>query len=388
MRIAHTSDLHIGKRLHEHSLLDDQEKILDEILEIIIREKVETLIIAGDVYDKSTPATEAVRLFDDFICKLKDRNIKLLCISGNHDSMERISYGSRIMSRQNMYFQENFNGRAQRITLSDEYGDLNVYMVPFIKPVYVGMTNYEEAFAKVIGDSDIDFSCRNILVAHQFVTPTAQGVEIEYDDLNNTDIMPLRCDSESVNVGGLDNISYEIMKSFDYVALGHLHRRQYIGEEHIRYSGSPLKYSFSESKDTKSIEIIDMGEKGNCAIKRVDLAMPRDLRMITGTMDELTSKDVVYAPEVSNEDYICAVITDEDRVTDAADRLLKWYPNLLNIIYKRDIKSDDSIEAISIKGKTPFELFSEYYELMNKKPMDDRQKDIIVDILRGESDET
>lgn len=388
MRLAHTGDLHIGKKLHDVSLIKDQEMILEQILKILKEQKVDGLIVAGDIYDKPTPSAEAVKVFDEFISKLRDAGIKLFAISGNHDSMERISFGSRIMSKEGVYFQENFEKEAQRIALSDEYGEINIYMVPFIKPVYVGEDSYEAAFAKIISGTDIDYNKRNILIAHQFITATPKGVVYEEEELKKSGLMPDRCESENVNVGGLDNISYEIVDEFDYVALGHLHRRQYIGKEHIRYSGSPLKYSFSESLDTKSIEIIDIKEKHNISMDRIPLVMPRDVRVIKGTLEELTSEEVVNAEGTDREDYICAIITNEERVIDGANKLLRWYPNLLTIQYKKDMVVKEEDKIVSLKGKNPFELFSEYYEFMNNKTMSQREEDIIKEILGGDESET
>ncbi len=386
MKFAHTGDLHIGKRLHERSLLDEQQQVLWQILEILDKEQVDALVVSGDIYDKPTPGVEAVRLFDEFVYEIEKRGIKLIAISGNHDSMERVSFGSRIMSKKGIFFQENFSGMAQKIELTDSYGNVNFYMVPFIKPVYVGKDNYEEAFEAIIQGSDIDYKERNVLVAHQFFTGTRKGVIP--DASNYDDVMPERTDSEVINIGGLDNISYEIVKDFDYVALGHLHKAQFVGEEHIRYSGSPYKYSFSESTHNKSIVIVEVKEKGETEIKKLPLVMPRDLRVIKGNLDTLVSKDVVENKEVSREDYICAVITDEDKVIDAANKLLRWYPNLLKIEYACDNKNSVSSEVPDLKGKTPIELFSEYYEMINGKAMDEEEKAIVEQILGGDKNET
>lgn len=388
MRIAHTADLHIGKRLYDVSMLEEQKKIFAQITDILKKHKAEGLIVAGDIYDKPSPSAEAVKIFDDFITDLKDAGIKLFAVSGNHDSMEKVSYGSRIMSREGIYFQENFQNGAQKIRLEDKYGELNIYMVPFIKPVYVGKESYEEAFIKIINDTDVDYANRNILVAHQFITGAPIGNNYREDELEKLGFMPERSESESVNVGGLDNISYQVVEKFDYVALGHLHRRQSIGKEYIRYSGSPMKYSFSESLDSKSIEIIDIKEKGNITIETVALEMPRDVRVIKGTLEELTSKEVVFAEGVNREDYICAVITDEERVIDGANKLLRWYPNLLTIQYNRDMAVKEEYNITGIKGKNPLQLFSEYYEFMNNKPMSREEEDIIKSILGGELNET
>ncbi len=374
MKFAHTGDLHIGKRLHEKSLLEEQREILWQILDILLEEQVDALIIAGDIYDKPTPSVEAVRLFDDFVSEIENKKIKLIAISGNHDSMERVSFGSRIMSKNDVYFQENFSGKAQQLSFLDKYGKINLYLLPFIKPIYLGKTSYEEAFIEVLENSQIDYSERNILVAHQYFTGGSVPTE--------------RCESEVINIGGLDNISYEVVKDFDYVALGHLHKGQFVGQEHIRYSGSPYKYSFSESNHNKGILIVDVKEKGNTDIRKTPLTMPKDLRVIKGALDTLVSKDVVNADGVSSQDYICAVITDKEKVVDAASKLLRWYPNLLKIEYLSDEKSSPLNELPDLKGKTPMELFEEYYEMINGCAMKKEEIDIVEGILGGDKNET
>lgn len=388
MRFAHTGDLHIGKRLYEHSLLSEQEQMLEQMLDILVQEAVDALIIAGDIYDKPTPAADAVRLFDDFVYKVSEQGIRLFVISGNHDSMERISFGSRIMQAEGVYFQENFEQRAQKIVLQDAHGSVYVYMVPFMKPVYMNMDSYEDAFAAILEQSEIDYTQRNVLVAHQFVTGTRMGENADMQDLDERGLLPVRSESESIHVGGLDNISYELVRQFDYVALGHLHRRQCIGEEHIRYAGSPFPYSFSEGNDSKSIEIVDICEKGNVEIHSVSLEPVRGLRTIKGTLEHLTSDAVVYADGVSREDYICAVITDRERVSDAAGKLFRWYPNLLRIEYQTELRDTVESEIAELQGKSPAELFAEYYESMSGKPLADRQRKIVEEILGGDMCET
>lgn len=388
MRFAHTGDLHIGKRLYEYSLLSDQKFMLEQLLDVLEQEKVDALIIAGDIYDKPTPAADAVRLFDDFVYQVSKLGIRLFAISGNHDSMERISFGSRIMQGEGVYFQENFERKAQRIVLEDAYGAINIYMVPFMKPVYMNMDNYEEAFETILEQSEIDYTERNVLVAHQFVTGTRKGEIRDVQDLDAAGVMPIRSESESIHVGGLDNISYEIVRRFDYVALGHLHRRQCIGAEHIRYAGSPFPYSFSEGNDRKSVEIIDICEKGNVKMHAVPLLTAHALRTIKGTLAHLTSEEVVYAEDVSREDYICAVITDQERVSDAAGKLLRWYPNLLRIEYQTKRGESTESEIAEVQGKSPIELFAEYYEIMCGKPLADRQKKVVEEILGGDMHET
>ena len=238
MRFIHLSDLHIGKRVNEFPMLEDQEFILTKILNIIDEQKPDGVIIAGDVYDKSVPSAEAVELFDDFLVRLSKRDMKVFVISGNHDSAERIAFGGRLMDKSGIYMSPVYNGKIEPVALSDEFGDVNIYMLPFVKPSNVRrffpeseITSYTDAVKVAIDSMNIDTAKRNILITHQFVTGAT------------------RTESEDVSVGGTDNVDVSVFDSFDYVALGHIHRSQKCGSEYIRYSGTPLKYSFSEAND-------------------------------------------------------------------------------------------------------------------------------------------
>ena len=260
MKFIHLSDLHLGKRVNEYSMLEDQEYILKKIINIVDAEKPDGVIIAGDVYDKSVPAAEAVQLFDSFLVQLAKRKLEVFVISGNHDSPERIAFGSRIMDASGIHMSPVYNGKIVPFSMQDEYGTVDVYMLPFIKPAHVRrfcddeIATYTDAISNVISKLSINHNNRNILVTHQFVTGSS------------------RSESEEISVGGSDNVDAYVFEPFDYVALGHIHSPQNCGSEHIRYCGTPLKYSFSEAKDRKSVTVIELAEKGNCHIKQSTLS--------------------------------------------------------------------------------------------------------------------
>ena len=279
MKILHLSDLHLGKRVNEFSMIEDQEYILTKIIHIIDEQAPEVILIAGDVYDKAVPSAEAVELFDNFLVRLSKRNLKVFVISGNHDSAERIAFGGRLMDKSGIYMSPVYNGIIEPITLTDEFGNVKFYMLPFVKPSNVRrfcpdqeVTTYTEAVKAAIENMKIDSSERNILITHQFVTGA------------------MRTESEDISVGGTDSVDASVFEGFDYVALGHIHRAQKCGSEYVRYSGTPLKYSFSEANDVKSVTMIDMKEKGNIELSFMPLTPKRDLVEIKGSYNELTLK--------------------------------------------------------------------------------------------------
>ena len=291
MKLIHLSDLHLGKRVNEYSMLEDQEYILKKIINVIDDEKPVGVIIAGDVYDKSIPSAEAVQLFDDFLVQLAKRSLKVFVISGNHDSPERIAFGSRIMDASGIHMSPVYSGDITPIPLEDEFGTVNIYILPFIKPAHVRryaeneITTYTEAIEYVISKLNIDPANRNVLVTHQFVTGA------------------LRSESEEISVGGSDNVDAYVFEPFDYVALGHIHSPQTCGSDNIRYCGTPLKYSFSEAHDKKSVTIVELREKGNVSYKTVELVPQHNLVELKGTYEELTSKSF-YENTTWQEDYI------------------------------------------------------------------------------------
>jgi len=371
MKFIHLSDLHLGKRVNEYSMLEDQEYILKKILGIIDEHKPEGVIIAGDVYDKSVPSAEAVALFDDFLVNLAKRKLEVFVISGNHDSPERIAFGSRIMDVSGIHMSPVYNGNIKPVTLSDEYGNVNVYMLPFVKPVEVRrffedeeINLYTDAIRCAVDKMNINKDERNVIVTHQFVTGAS------------------RCDSETVSVGGTDNVDANAFEGFDYVALGHIHSPQNCGSPNIRYCGTPLKYSFSEAKDSKSVTVVELLEKGNVSYKTIGLEPMHDLVELKGTYEELTQKSF-YENTTWQEDYTHITLTDEEDIPYAISKLRTVYHRLMKLDYdnKRTrsnsvISSDDSIES-----KSPFELFADFFELQNNQPMSREQSDHISELI-------
>ncbi|QUB97760.1 exonuclease SbcCD subunit D [Leptotrichia sp. oral taxon 221] len=371
MKIIHLADLHIGKRVNEFSMIDDQKHILNQILEIIDKEKPDAVIIAGDVYDKQVPSIEAVELLDSFIAGISKRKTTTFIISGNHDSAERLAFGSSLMAMGKIYISPVYNGKISKYTLKNDFGSANFYLLPFVKPSHVKrffpdekIESYTDAIKVVIDNLKLDTSEINILIAHQFVTGAS------------------RTESEEISVGGLDNVDASVFEDFDYVALGHIHRPQKIGTERIRYCGTPLKYSFSEVNDTKSVSIIEINSKEDFNLRMIPLIPKRDMRKIRGTYEELTTK--TSYENTNTDDYIHVTLTDEFNVADAIQKLRVIYKNIMKLEYdnirtreSRKINLDDMV----IENKNPLEIFSEFYKLQNNKEMNDEQKEIIKKIM-------
>ena len=379
MKLIHLSDLHLGKRLNEYSLTEDQEYILKRILHIVDDENPDGILIAGDVYDKAVPSAEAVRLFDDFLAELAKRSLKVFVISGNHDSPERIAFGSRIMGEQGVFLSPVYNGSLTAVTLRDEYGEVDIYLLPFLKPANVrrfhedaGIVTYTDALRCVIDRLNIDTAKRNVLVAHQFVTGA------------------LRSESEEISVGGSENVDAQVFAPFDYVALGHIHSPQNCGSEKIRYCGAPLKYSFSEAKDRKSVTVAELFEKGSVSYRTVDLIPMRDLTELKGTYAELTLRSY-YEHTSLQEDYTHITLTDEEDIPDAIGKLRAIYHGLMRLDYdNRRTRSNAILSGgAETEAKTPFELFADFYELQNNQPMTGAQasymKDLIEKTWEGEA---
>ena len=370
MKFVHLSDLHLGKRVNEYSMLEDQEYILTKIINIIDDEKPSGVIIAGDVYDKSIPSAEAVQMFDDFLTRLAKRNLQVFIISGNHDSPERMSFGSRLMDQSGIHISQVYNGQIEPFAMEDEHGVVNVYMLPFVKPVHVkrfsdeSIESYTDAIRVAIAEMNVNQSERNILITHQFVTGA------------------MRSDSEDVSVGGSDNVDVSVFDSFDYVALGHIHSPQNCTSERVRYCGTPLKYSFSEAKDKKSVTVVELAEKESLSVKTVQLVPLRDMVEIKGKYDEITLKSF-YENTSYQEDYIHITLTDEEDIVDAIGKLRTVYHNLMKLDYdnKRTRSVSQVDGAVDVETKTPIELFSDFYELQNNQPMSDEQKAFVEDLI-------
>lgn len=371
MKLIHLSDLHLGKRVNEFSMLEDQEYILTKIINIIDEQNPQGVIIAGDVYDKSVPSAEAVELFDNFLFRLSKRNLRVFVISGNHDSAERIAFGGRIMNKSRIYMSPVYNGKVAPITVADDHGAVNIYMLPFVKPANVRrfysekeIVSYTDAIKIAVDEMHIDKSQRNILVTHQFVTGA------------------LRTESEDISVGGADNVDVCAFDGFDYVALGHIHRSQKCGSEYIRYSGTPLKYSFSEAKDHKSVTVLDIREKGNIELSFIPLTPKRDMVEIKGKYDEIMLRSF-YEGTNYGEDYMRITLTDEEDIPDVLTKLRVVYKNIMKLDYD-NMRTRHSAEingATDVKSKSPFEHFSDFYEQQNGQKMSKEQSDFMIDLI-------
>lgn len=367
VKLIHISDLHLGKRLHEASLIEDQQYILRRILDVIDVEAPTGVMIAGDIYDKSVPSAEAVALFDSFLVQLAKRRLEVFIISGNHDSAERIAFGSKIMDSVGIHLSPVYDGSVKATTLKDGYGDVDVYMLPFVKPSHVrrfyedeDINSYTDAVRVAVEKMNVDEKKRNVLITHQFVTGAS------------------RSESEE-SVGGTDNVDAAVFERFDYVALGHLHGAQSCLRETIRYCGTPLKYSFSEANDTKSVTVVELGAKGEApVIRTVQLQPIRDLRRVRGTFDELIGN-----ANARTDDYVQITLTDEDDIPNAMSRLQTVYKNALELRYDntRTRANASVFVAGDTERKTPFELFSEFFYERNKSHMSDEQKDYMRQLI-------
>ena len=373
MKFMHLSDLHIGKRVNEFSMIEDQKHILSEIITMIKEEKPDGLLLAGDIYDKSIPTIEGVNLFDEFLTTVSSLKTPVYIVSGNHDSAERLNFGGRIMEAQKVYIAGVFQGELKKVTVSDEFGPLNIYLLPFVKPAmvtpyYEEIETYEDAVRAIIEHTKINTEERNVLVAHQFIISGSQT--------------PERSDSELESIGGLDQIDASVFEPFDYVALGHLHGAQRIGRDTIRYAGSPLKYSFSEVKQKKSVTMVTLGEKGDVSYELKPLVPIRDMRVIKGPIDELLNPENYTKGNTS--DYIQATLTDEGNLVDAIGRMRTVYPNIMRLDFENSMtrKNENAkTAATDVQKKNPMELFKEFFVAQNNVEMDEKQEEIMTRLL-------
>lgn len=360
MRLIHLSDLHLGKYVNGFPMLEDQKYILKQILKVIDEEKPDAVLIAGDVYDRSVPPAEAVTLLDDFINQLAKRKLETFLISGNHDSPERNAFASKLIEESGIHISPVFNGEVEPYIMNDEFGEVAIYMLPFIKPVIVSaiypeekdkIKTYTDAMRVVLEHLNMDKSRRNVLVTHQFITGA------------------IRSDSEERSLGGADNIDASVFDDFDYVALGHIHRPQQISDK-IRYSGSPLKYSFSEINYDKSVTIVEIEEKGKREIRIAPLIPLHDMKQIRGTYNELVSKE--FYDGLNREDYYRVILTDENDILDALARLRIIYPNVMGLEYDnaRTKASAEVLENVNVDDLSPIEIFKTFYEKQNGREIE------------------
>ena len=378
MKLFHLSDLHIGKRVNEFSMLEDQKYILMQILKAAKEHQPDGIILSGDIYDKPVPAAEAVQVFDDFLTSLNEMGLIVFMISGNHDSPERVSYGGRLMKKSGIYVAPVYEGKTENVEFTDAYGKVCIHLLPFVKPAVVrhafeegefekeaeAVCDYQSAVKMAVSHMTVDTDVRNVLIAHQFVTGA------------------MRCESEEVSVGGLDNVDASVFDGFDYVALGHIHSPQAVGRDQVRYCGTPLKYSFSEAGQEKSITVVELKEKGNVEISAVPLHPLRDMRKIRGSYMEVTAKS--FYENGNCEDYLHVTLTDEEDVLDGLQKLRVIYPNIMQLEYdnRRTRENPELTAAQAVEQKSEMELFMEFYELQNNQPMSQIQEEFVRNIIR------
>ena len=362
MKIVHLSDLHLGKRVNEFSMLEDQAYILIRILNVLDDVKPQAVIVAGDVYDTPVPPAEAVELFDDFLWRLAQRQVQVFIISGNHDSPERIAFASRLIDSSGIHLSPVYNGKVAPVSLQDQYGPVNFYMLPFIKPAHVRrffedaeIDSYTDALHIAIDAMGMDHDQRNVLITHQFVTGAS------------------RSESEDISVGGADNVDAAVFDGIDYVALGHIHGPQNIGSDRIRYCGTPLKYSFSEANHTKSVTVVTLAEKGKLTTETIPLTPKHDMRELRGFYMDLTARQAYEG--TATDDYLHITLTDEEDIPDVMNKLRVIYPNLMKLEYdnKRTRSGREITGADTPESKSPLELVAEFYELQNGQPMSEEQ---------------
>ncbi len=372
MKFLHISDLHLGKRFSEFSLIEDQQFILYKIINCIDEHKPDALVIAGDVYDKNIPSVEAVKLFDEFLCKLAQRKIQVYIISGNHDSAERMTCGASLMEASGIHFAKAYDGTVSHYMLEDSEGPVNFYLLPFIKPAVVksffpdeaeNINTYTDAVRLAIQKAAPDFTSRNVLVAHQFVTGS------------------VRSESEEISIGGQDNVDAAVFEGFDYVALGHLHGAQKAGGDNIRYSGSPLKYSFSEVSHKKGGFIVELDAKGKPKIEQVLFEPKHDVRELKGTYEELTLRK--NYENTATDDYIHITLTDEDDVPEGFAKLQGIYPNLCKLDYDNTrTRTNATIDSgVDVEHTSPLELFAQFFQLQNGKDFSPEQRDFAQNLI-------
>lgn len=371
----HLADLHLGKRVNGFSMMEDQEYILNRILEIMEEEQPDGLLIAGDVYDKTIPPAEAVRRMDDFLTAVAAKHVPVFLISGNHDSAERVAFGHQLMQGSGIWISPVYDGTIRHHTLEDRWGEVNIYLIPFLRPSVVRsffpdveIEDYTDALRTIIEDLQVDTSRRNVVLAHQFVT--AAGA------------LPETCDSEQLSVGGLDRVDGSVFTPFDYTALGHLHGPQRVGSETIRYAGSPLKYSFSELHQKKSVTVAELRAKGETEIRQIPLQPRREMIELRGTFEEILEE--ARKKGAPQTDYYHMILTDETDVVDALSRLREYYPNIMLLDYdNRRTRSQKEVEQLDrVEERTPGELFAALYEQQNGQEMDSDRKEYLDGLIR------
>lgn len=374
MKLFHLADLHIGKIVNGFSMIDQQRYILTQIINNVETKKPDVIMIAGDVYDKRNPSNEAVSLFSEFITSLTNFDLDILIVSGNHDSGDKLQFLSEILNKQRIYIVGSFIEKIVKLVLSDEFGDVNFYLMPFVRPsdvrvYYPEVDSYHNALEIAIENSDIDYDKRNIFIGHQFFSGGMLDLE--------------RSDSELISVGGIDNVGYNLLSKFDYAALGHLHKAQKLSSEYIRYSGSPIKYSDSEVNHKKSMPVLNIKEKGNLAIELIPLKPETEMREVKNYIDVILEKDF---DKDQLDDFVHVILLDDGEIIDAIGKLRNKYKNIMSLKFHNiSSKSDNSIDVREdISETNPIELFNNFFKLQNNKEMNDNQKQMVKEIIGKE----
>ncbi len=371
MRFLHLSDLHLGKRVHGFSMIEDQAHVLHQIEEIAKSVTPDAVLIAGDLYDKGVPPTEAVGLLDGFLTRLLSLKIPVLVTSGNHDSPERLSFAGDILDASGLYIAGVLQSKVKRVRLTDAWGPVDFYLLPFVKAAkatalhpQADIENCDDAVRAMLADIPREAGVRRVLLAHQLVAAPGEQVE--------------RCDLETLQLGGTDAVLADAFDAFDYVALGHLHRAQRVGRDGIRYAGSPLKYSFSEARGTKSITLVEMDE--NCVhAKLLPLSPLREMRELRGRLD-----DLLKAAQGESDDYVRAVLTDQEPLYDAIGRLRRVYPNVMSLEFEREaaLEGQKALHQVDVRSRTPMELFEDFYLHQAGMELDDAARAVVQEAVR------
>ena len=371
MKLFHISDLHLGKRVYEFSMLEEQKELLESILNRIEEEKPDALLITGDVYDKPVPPTEAVKLLDDFLTKLAEKGLHTYIIAGNHDSAQRLEFGKDIIGKNGIHITGSIEKELEHFVETDDFGKVHIWLLPFFKPAHVNgllgesFTSYGEAAKALLDGSNIDRAKRNIILVHQFVTwkGTAE-----------------RSDSEMLSLGGVEEIDASLFFDFDYAALGHLHSPQKMGKETVRYAGSPMPYSFSEILQKKGITVVELKEKGDISLDFIPLETKRKFREIKGPLNELLS---AAKAEGGSEDYIRCILTDKEALLDPMGQLRSVYPNLMTLEFQQRETENEQEITIDTEDIRPDELFAIFFEKQNEKELNGTQEKLLESIWKG-----
>lgn len=366
MRIIHTGDLHIGKQINEFSMLEDQRYILGQIVDICRKKEADVIVLAGDIYDRAMPNADAVEVLDEFLTKIAALGIKVMMISGNHDSAQRLGFGGKIFEKQGIHIQSSQDGKMRKVMLTDEFGPVCFYLLPFVKAGVMGADTMDQAVKIMLTNNEApDLSMRNVLVTHYFVANAGKEPELS--------------DSESgIYVGGLDLVEASRFQEYDYVALGHIHKPQRLGESNIYYAGSPLKYSFSEANQTKSVQFVEFGKKGEMKVEEIPLVPRREMRCIRGKISELIKEEILSL--ANREDYIQVTLTDTEETVDALSVIRSVYPNTMQLCMQKSGENAGSYEeALDVTNKPDDVLFREFYELVTGKELSEEKEKIVTE---------